>query len=74
MGKTYKYDKGKMVECEKSAIQSRNDYDIENKGTMAEKIRHGYYQLEQNQGSRFQSSYSKNTLKLVYDTALAEGR
>lgn len=63
-----------MVECEKSAIRSRNDYDIENKGTMAEKIRHGYYQLEQKQGSRFQSGYSKNTLKRVYDTALAEGR
>lgn len=72
MGKTYKYDKGRMVECKK--VQSRNDYDIENKGTMAEKIRHGYYQLEQNQGSRFQSGYSKNTLKRVYDTALAEGR
>jgi len=34
--------------------------------TFAQKIKRGYYEMEQNKGARFNSSYSKGTIKKVW--------
>lgn len=42
--------------------------------TQAERVMGGYYRLEQEQGARFRSGYTKNTIKRVWDHAKASGR
>ena len=66
----YKSD-GTKIECRRGEVSSRKDYDVDSQGTMSEKVLKGYYALECEKGSRFNSGYSKNQIKTVHERNIA---
>ncbi len=72
MRKIYRYVEahtGEIVriECKPGDLMPRSDFDFENKGSMSERVLRGYYELEQDKGSRFYSGYPKSVIKKVHE-------
>lgn len=72
MRKIFRYVDGKAVECRPGDIPSRQDFDVENNGNLNQRVLKGYYEMEQQHGSRFPSNYKKSEIKRIHESRMAE--